>query len=141
MTAFAASLALSGCAGSLPSAGGPATGTDPAAANASQRDLTPPEKKAIIDTVALSLRAPASAKYRWTKFPAAAPDGAINYCATVDAGSPFAAYNGHQAYIVELKVVGGKVVAATMGLIVGGKDLPLVAKMCAKYGLDPNKAI
>jgi hypothetical protein len=27
-----------------------------------------------------------------------------------------------------------------MGLITGGKDFPLVSKMCAKYGLDPNKA-
>jgi hypothetical protein len=58
----------------------------------------------------------------------------------VDAKSPFAAYSGHQAYIVEVKVVGGRITAATMGLITGGKDVALVSKMCAKYGLNPNNA-
>ena len=58
----------------------------------------------------------------------------------MDAKSPYAAYDGRQAYIVEAKVLGGKVTSATMGLIAGGKDAAIVSKMCAKYGLDPNKA-
>ena len=52
-----------------------------------------------------------------------------------------AAYNGRQAYIVEAKVVGGRVISATMGLIAGGKDAAIVVRMCAKYGLSPNNAI
>ena len=77
---------------------------------------------------------PASAK-----FPVAA-SGEVNYCGTVDAKSPFPAYSGRQAYIVEAKVVGGRVSAAVVGLIAGGKDAALVSKMCAKYGLNPYDA-
>jgi hypothetical protein len=104
------------------------------------RDLTPQEKKVITDAVGSSLRSPASAKYRWAKFPAVVTESSVNYCATVDGQSPFAAYSGHQAYIVEAQVVGGRVSSAVIGLIAGGKDFALVTKMCAKYGLDPNKA-
>lgn len=105
-----------------------------------QRDLTPQEKKAIVDAVAPSLRNPAAAKYKWAKFPDVVTEDSVNYCATVDAGSPFAAYNGHQAYIVEAHVVGGRVTSAVMGLIAGGKDFQIVTTMCAKYGLNPNSA-
>ena len=104
------------------------------------RDLTPQEKTAIIDSIAPSLRNPAAAKYRWAKFPAVVTEESVNYCATVDAQSPFAAYSGHQAYIIEAKVQGGRVASAVLGLIAGGKDFSLVTQMCAKYGLDPNKA-
>ena len=104
-----------------------------------ERELTPAEKKIIADAVALSIREPASAKYHWAKIPATV-EGAVNYCATVDAKSPYAAYSGHQAYIVEAQVSGGKVSSAVVGLIAGGKDVAIVAKMCAKYGLNPNDA-
>jgi hypothetical protein len=142
--AIAAVLALSACAGGLSSIGvSPATTATPASdsGGGAQRELSPDEKKAIIAAVAPSLRDAASAKYHWAKFPAVTLESSVNYCATVDAKSPYAAYDGRQAYIVEADVSGGKVTSATMGLITGGKDLPLVSKMCAKYGLDPNKAI
>ena len=139
--AIAAALALSACAGGLP---GLPTGTSPGAsaapASVAQRDLSPEEKKAIMDAVSTSLRDPASAKYRWAKFPAVSLENTDSYCATVDAKSPHAAYDGRQAYIVETKLSGGKVTSAIMVLIAGGKDVALVSKMCAKYGLDPNKA-
>jgi hypothetical protein len=104
------------------------------------RDLTPEEKKAIIDSVAPSLRNANAAKYKWAKFPAVVTENSVNYCAMVDAGSPFPGYNGLQAYIIEANVSGGHVTGAVMGLITGGKDLALVSKMCAKYGLDPRRA-
>ena len=104
-----------------------------------QRELTPAEKKIIADAVALSIREPASAKYHWAKI-LATTEGAVNYCATVDAKSPYAGYNGRQAYIVEAQVSGGKVSSAVVGLIAGGKDIAIVAKMCEKYGLNPNNA-
>ena len=138
--AMAAALALSACAGALPTGTSPAASAAPASSSVGQRDLTPDEKKAIVDAVAPSLRDPASAKYHWAKFPAVTLENSVNYCATVDAKSPYAAYDGHQAYIVEAQLTGGKVTSATMGLIAGGKDVALVSKMCAKYGLDPNKA-
>ena len=142
ITALAAGLALSACATSPPSAEGPGIASASAPTSVGQRDLTPEEKKAIIAAVVPSLRDPASAKYRWAKFPTdTPPDGPVNYCATVDAKSPYPAYNGRQAYIVEAKLVGGRVSSATMGLIAGGKDAAIVARMCAKYGLDPNNAI
>ena len=68
------------------------------------------------------------------------PSDEVSYCATVDAKSPYAAYNGHQAYIVDAKVAGGHITSAALGLITGGKDTAIVANMCATHGLDPNGA-
>lgn len=146
IAAFAIGLALSGCATTQDTAAGTGGATANANANAAanvpaslaQRDLTPQEKKVIMDAVSPSLRDPASAKYRWAKFPAVVTDPSVNYCAVVDAKSPFPAYSGQQAYIVEAHVVGGHVTSAVMGLIAGGKDRAIVGTMCAKYGLDPN---
>ncbi len=140
-SALAGSLALSACA-TTSSQNVVASGNAPAAtpAGVAQRELSAQEKKAIMDAVAPSLRNPAAAKYKWATFPEVVTEDSVNYCAIVDAQSPYAAYSGRQAYIVEAKVVGGHVASAVMGLIAGGKDFPLVTKMCAKYGLDPNKA-
>lgn len=142
LAAMAAAVTLSACAATTPSAGTPGTGASTAPAAAiGQRDLTPAEKKIIMDAVGLNLTDPKSARYHWAKFPDITARDSVNYCATVDGKSPYPAYNGRQAYIVETKVLGGRVISATMGLIAGGKDVALVAKMCAKYDLDPNKAI
>jgi hypothetical protein len=134
---LAIGLALSGCtAGQAPLAS-----SEPSPSSAGgQRDLTPEEKKVIMDAVAPSLRNPASAKYQWAKFPAVVTEPSVNYCATVDAQSPHAAYNGRQAYVVEAHMSGNRVSSAVIGLIAGGKDFALVTKMCAKYGLDPQNA-
>lgn len=155
-TALAAALALSGCAAGLQSANilgahsrsansdAPASATSPARtaaatpASGPQRDLSAAEKKVIMDAVEYNLKDPQTAKYHWTKFPARSDEDSRNYCSTVDAKSPYAPYNGKQAYIVEVKLANGQIVSATMGLIAGGKDIGIVAKMCAKYGLSPN---
>ncbi len=142
----AAGLALSACAAglptpSLPSAGTSTTSSAPASAGLGQRDLGADEKKVIMDAIAGNIRDPASAKYHWTKFPALVTGDTVNYCATVDAKSPYAPYDGRQAYIVEVRLSGQKVAGATVGLIAGGKDAAIVAKMCAKYNLDPNKTM
>jgi len=148
IAALAVGLALSACA-TAPSAQDTAApagtfngggGAANAAASVAQRDLTPQEKKAIVDAVAPSLRDPASAKYKWAKFPDVVTENSVNYCATVNAKSPHPPYDGEQAYIVEAKVVCGKVTSAVMGLIAGGKDFAIVSTMCAKYGLDPKKS-
>ncbi len=136
---LAAGLALAGCTTSPPPPEAAAPTDGAPAAPAAQRDLTPQEKRVIVDAIAPSIRDAAAAKYRWAKFPVTA-SGEVNYCATVDAKSPFPAYNGRQAYIIEAKVVGGRVFSAVVGLIAGGKDAALVSKMCAKYGLNPNDA-
>ena len=146
---LAASVALTACAASPPAdqpAASAAPATTPVAAAAvatpaSQlRDLTPQEKKIIVDAVAPSLKEPGAAKYKWTKFPIVPPSDEVSYCATVDAKSPYAAYSGHQAYIIDAKVVGGHITSAALGLITGGKDTAIVANMCATHGLDPNSA-
>jgi hypothetical protein len=113
-------------------------GTAHAQQGIGQRDLTPEEKTVIMDAVAPSLRNPGSAKYHWATFPAVGTAGSVNYCATVDAQSPYAAYNGRQAYIVEAQMSGNRVSSAVIGLIAGGKDFAIVTSMCAKYGLDPR---
>ena len=141
-----ASVALAACAASPPAdqpaaSAAPATTPVPAATPAAQlRDLTPQEKKIIVDAVAPSLKEPGAAKYKWTKFPIVPPSDEVSYCATVDAKSPYAAYSGHQAYIIDAKVVGGHIASAALGLITGGKDTAIVANMCATHGLDPNSA-
>lgn len=140
MAALVASLLLAACATTSPNAT-TAAGNEPvASATLGMRDLTPQEKQTIVAAVTPSLKNPATAKYRWAKFPALPASQSVNYCATVDAQSPYPAYNGHQEYIVETSVVGGRVSTAVLGLIAGGKDAALVARMCAKYGLNPNDA-
>lgn len=137
--ALAAGLALSGCAtGTTVTQSGEAANGVPAAVG--QRDLTPQEKKVIVDAIAPSLRNAGAAKYRWAKFPTVAAEETVNYCAMVEAQSPYAAYSGRQAYIIEAHLSGGHVSSAVMGLIAGGKDIAIVNEMCAKYGLDPKNA-
>jgi outer membrane murein-binding lipoprotein Lpp len=140
----AASLMLAACATTPPGdqiATNAAPANAPAATPASQlRELTPQEKKVIVDAIAPSLKEPGAAKYKWTKFPMVPPSDEVSYCATVDAKSPYAAYSGHQSYIVDTKVTGGHITAAVLGLIAGGKDAAIVAGMCQKHGLDPNSA-
>jgi hypothetical protein len=141
---LAASLALTACA-TTPSTDQPAASAAPAPATAATpasqlRDLTPPEKKIVMDAIAPSLREPGSAKYKWAKFPMVPPSDEVSYCGIVDAKSPHAAYDGRQAYIVDTKVSGGHIISAVLGLITGGKDTAIVANMCATHGLDPNSA-
>jgi hypothetical protein len=137
---LAVGLALSGCTtGQTPLASGespPPSGS----VSIGQRDLTPEEKQVIMDAVGPSLRDPGSAKYHWAKFPAVVTEGSVNYCATVDAQSPYASYSGRQAYVVEAQMSGNRVSSAVIGLVAGGKDFAIVTKMCAKYGLDPRNA-
>jgi hypothetical protein len=140
IAALAAGLALSACATTSPRDVLASNTPTTSVAGGSERELTPQEKKAIVDAVAPSLRNAAAAKYKWARFPAVVTEESVNYCATVDAGSPYPAYNGHQAYIIEAHMVGGQVASAVMGLIAGGKDFAIVTRMCAKYGLDPAKA-
>jgi hypothetical protein len=104
-----------------------------------QRELTLPEKKIISDAVGLSIKDPAAAQFRWPMIPVS-EEGAVNYCGMVNAKSPFPAYSGWQAYIVEATVSAGKVSSAVVGLIAGGKDVEIVRKMCKKYDLDPGSA-
>jgi hypothetical protein len=141
---LAVGLALSGCVTGTTATQTPLASSEaqPPSAGVSigQRDLTPEEKKVIMAAVASSLRNPGSAKYHWAKFPAVVTEGSVNYCATVDAQSPYAAYNGRQAYIVEVQISGNRVSSAVIGLAAGGKDFAIVTNMCAKYGLDPRNA-
>jgi hypothetical protein len=151
--AFAAGLLLASCAASplSPPSGTPAapgslspnaSATDegaPADKKAGQRELTPSEKKIIVSALSPSLKDPGSAKFRWAKI-RDATEGAVNYCGMVNAKSPYPAYSGQQAYILEATISGGKVSAAVVGLIAGGKDIEIVRSMCKKYDLDPNDA-
>jgi hypothetical protein len=142
MVALAVGLMLSSCATgtTVTQSGEGANGAPVVPTSVGQRDLSPQEKKVITDAIAPSLRNPGAAKYRWAKFPAVVTENSVNYCAMVDAQSPYAAYNGRQAYIVEAQLTGGHVSSAVLGLIAGGKDFAIVNEMCAKYGLDPKNA-
>jgi hypothetical protein len=145
VAALAAGFALAACTTS-PTAPSHATAQDLLGLNHIQdasgigkRDLTPEEKAVVSHAVGLSVSNPNSAQYKWPQI-ANTEDGAINYCGMVKANSPYAAYSGWQAYIVEGTIAGGKLSSAVVGLIAGGKDTEIVRKMCQKYGLDPGSS-
>jgi hypothetical protein len=94
----------------------------------------------IRDAVATAVRDPAAAKYKWARIPRSA-GGSTNYCAMVNAKSQYPAYSGWQAYIVELGSSGGTVTSAVVGAIAGGADIPVIKRMCKRYGLDPGNAV
>jgi len=102
----------------------------------------PEEKKVIIDAVSATIKDPASAKYRWSKFhPNVMPGEQNNYCAIVNAKSSHAPYSGLQAYVVAVQLSGGRITSAVVGAIAGGKDITVIRKICQRYGLDPNDAV
>jgi hypothetical protein len=59
----------------------------------------------------------------------------------VHAASPHPAYSGWQAYVVSVTVTNGAITSAVVGAIAGGKDIPVVNKICKRYGLDANDAV
>jgi len=92
----------------------------------------------IVDAIALSIRTRGAPSFGGPSFRRPRRTGStIAALWKPRAPSPLQRY---QAYIVEAKVVGGRVSSAVVGLIAGGKDAVLVSKMCAKYGLNPNDA-
>jgi hypothetical protein len=115
-------------------------GAASAANSGDLRELSPEEKGVIMAAVATAVRDPAAAKYKWAKIPRSA-GGSTNYCAMVNAKSQYPAYNGWQAYIVELVSSGGTVTAAVVGAIAGGNDIGVIKRMCKRYGLDPGNAV
>jgi len=146
LAALLAGLALAGCATSPATTSSHATAQSLLALNNMQdatgiktRELTGDEKQVITKAVSLSITNPNAAQFRWPQI-ADTEDGSINYCGLVKAQSPFPAYSGWQAYIVEGTISGGKMTSAVVGLIAGGKDVEIVRKMCQKYGLDPGGA-
>jgi len=137
---LAAGLVLAGCATSPSSSSGHASAQDLLALNNIQdaSGINKREEKQVIShAVGLSVANPNAAQFRWPQI-ANTEDGSINYCGMVNAKSPYPAYNGWQAYIVEGTISGGKMTSAVVGLIAGGKDVEIVRKMCKKYGLDPG---
>jgi hypothetical protein len=144
--ALAAGLGLAACAASpsTPTGGSHSSAQDllglthmQDASGIRTRELLPEEKAVISHAVGLSVLNPQTAQYQWPQI-ANTEDGSINYCGMVNAKSPYPAYSGWQAYIVEGTISGGKMTSAVVGLIAGGKDVAIVRKMCQKYGLNPG---
>jgi hypothetical protein len=75
---LAVGLAFSGCTTARTPLASSEAPPSAAGSSIGQRDLTPEEKKLIMDAVAQSLRNPGSAKYHWAKFPAVVTEGSIN---------------------------------------------------------------
>ena len=104
------------------------------------RELGSDEKKVIADAVGRVIKEPASAKYRWAKFPSMAA-GDVNYCAAVNAKGALPGYSGNQIYIAVVGTESGKVKSAVVGAIHGGADAHVVRNMCKRYGLNPDDAV
>src|SRR5262245_6402854 len=98
-------LALTDCASTADSAPElPSLAAAPVAVSG-RRDLMPEEKKVIMDAVSATIKDPASAKYRWSKFhPNTMPGEQNNYCAIVNAKSSHGPYSGLQAYVVAVQL-------------------------------------
>src|SRR5208282_2334210 len=88
IVALAAGLALGACASSLPTSSSPPPSSSrdmlgldsvPVPSSSARRELTPAEKKVIVNAIAPSIRDAATAQYRWPKIQDA-PDGPVNYC-------------------------------------------------------------
>lgn len=129
-------LSVAGCVtpdGTSPALGGASSG-------AGGRDLAPDEKKIIADAVGRVIKEPASAKFRWAKFPANAGSGDVNYCASVNAKSALPGYSGNQLYIAVVGTDNGRVKSAVVGAIHGGSDAHVVRTLCKRYGLNPDDA-
>ena len=80
MVALATGLMLSSCATgtTVTQSGEGANGAPVVPTSVGQRDLSPQEKKVIIDAIAPSLRNPGAAKYRWAKFPTIVTENSVN---------------------------------------------------------------
>lgn len=120
-------------------------GSSPALSGSSSalsgRDLAPDEKKIIADAVGRVIKEPSSAKFRWSKFPAGAGGGDVNYCASVNAKSALPGYGGNQLYIAVVGTENGRVKSAVVGAIHGGSDAHVVRSLCKRYGLNPDDAV
>jgi hypothetical protein len=114
---------------------------DGAPSSLGERELAPDEKKIIADAVGRVLKEPASAKFRWTKFPANAGSGDVNYCASVNGKSSLPGYSGNQLYIAVVGTENGKVKSAVVGAIHGGTDMHVVRALCKRYSLNPDAAV
>ena len=114
---------------------------DGSAPSLGQRELAPDEKKVIADAVGRVIKEPASAKFRWAKFPANAGSTDVNYCASVDAKSNLPGYGGNQLYVAVVGTENGKVKSAVVGAIHGGADANVVRALCKRYGLNPDAAV
>jgi hypothetical protein len=117
------------------------TAQDSASSLGGARELAPDEKKIIADAVGRVIKDPASAKFRWAKFPAGAGGGDVNYCASVNARSNLAGYTGNQLYIAVVGTESGRVKSAVVGAIHGGNDAHVVRSLCKRYGLNPDDAV
>lgn len=134
LLAPAAGLAVSGCTAVLASSLAPVT-----VATVNPRELGADEKRIIVESLSENVREPA--RYLWAPFPPTAPhNGLARYCASVNARSPHAPYNGHQPYIVQVQVSNGRIVSSVLASIAGGSDMRIVRNLCAKHGLNPDDA-
>jgi hypothetical protein len=61
--------------------------------------------------------------------------------AIVDAQSPYAAYNGRQAYIVTAQMSGNQVSSAIIGLIAGGKDFAILDPQGYNLHLSSRRSV
>ncbi len=105
------------------------------------RDLAADEKAVIAQAVGRLIKDPASATFRWAKFPVGSGSGDVNYCAAVNARSALPGYSGDQLYIVVVGTENGRVKSAVVGAIHGGNDKHVVRTLCKRYGLDPDAAV
>ena len=106
-----------------------------------QRELAPDEKKVIADAVGRVIKEPASAKFRWAKFPVNSGSTDVNYCASVDGKSALPGNSGHQLYVAVVGTENGKVKSAVVGAIHGGADAHVVRTLCKRYSLNPDAAV
>lgn len=90
------------------------------------RDLTPPEKKIIMDVINDQLKDPDSAKYYWQDY----KEGDI-YCAHVNAKNSYGGYGGKTLIILGVKTDARGNINFAEGRI---ESDPIFNKTCTKRG-------
>jgi hypothetical protein len=104
------------------------------------RDLTAAEKAILTKGFAAGLKDPDSAKFQWAKIQKGLPmDGAIDYCAMVNAKNSYGGYIGAQPFIGSILIAKGKIVSGIMGAVgqSGALYQDILPNMCREKGLDP----
>lgn len=90
------------------------------------RDLTPPEKKIIMDVINGQLKDPDSAKYYWQGY----KEGDI-YCAHVNSKNSYGGYGGKTLIIMDVTIDAKGYINWAQGRV---EPDPLFNKTCTKRG-------
>jgi hypothetical protein len=133
-------VALCGCASRAPTA----YAEPPEDAKTARRDMTPAEKKFLMEALSKDLKDPGSAQFKWSQIPEpASPGGTVHYCATVNAKNSYGGYVGQKPFIATVNFTNNKMTSASLNILATSEAFAeqLVLDECTKHNLFPLGAV